>query len=100
MLEFFTDKRILTLVIILLSIITKKILVRYFKKRPYGDDKDSRFMALGTLSSLGRANISGIWLVSAEVAVVLSLTDRNSANESRVFLSASTKPLKRESRSF
>jgi small-conductance mechanosensitive channel len=55
MLELFTDKRILTLVIVILSLIIKKVLVRYFKKRPYGDDKDSRFMvnAIGNIINLG-----------------------------------------------
>lgn len=41
---FLTDKKILTLLIIIGSVTLKKLLVRYLKSRPYRDDKDSRLM--------------------------------------------------------
>lgn len=42
--EFLNDKKTLTFIIIIISIVIKKLLVRFFKKRPFGADKDSRLM--------------------------------------------------------
>ncbi len=44
MLEFVTDKKTLTLLIIIIGMLIKTLLVRYLKKRPYGADKDSRLL--------------------------------------------------------
>lgn len=53
--EFLTDKKTLTLLVIILSIIIKKLLEKYFNKRPYSDDKDSRLMinAMRNVINLG-----------------------------------------------
>jgi small-conductance mechanosensitive channel len=53
--EFLTDKKTFTFIVIVLSIIIKKLLEQYFKKRPYGDDKDSRLMvnAMRNIINLG-----------------------------------------------
>ena len=44
MVEFFLDKKVLSIVLIILSVVVKTLLVKYLKKRRYGDDKDSRLM--------------------------------------------------------
>lgn len=55
MFELLTDKRTLTFILIISITLIKKLLVRYFKKRPYGDDKDSRLLvnAIRNLINLG-----------------------------------------------
>lgn len=106
MIEFLSDQKVLTVTLILLSFLIKALIVKYFKKKSFGDDKDNRLIINAFRNIINLLVVVFLFIIWAEelqqfafsiaafvVAIVLATRELIQCVIGFVYLS-STKPFR------